>query len=71
MSSVPAQSHLGTLQGLLLAFVEHGFVICLSRAEQVVDDSSELVRSSGDRLRFAELATDPAEELSHIVFGMV
>ena len=50
MSGLPAEPHLGTLQRLLFAFVKHGFVICLSRAEQVVDDSSEL-------------AADPAEEL--------
>jgi hypothetical protein len=66
MSSLPAQSHLGTLQRLLFALVEYGFVVWLSRAEQVVDDSGKLVSCSGDRLRFAELvrqinSEDPIE----------
>ena len=68
---LPAKAHLGPLQRLLFAFVEHGFVVCLSSAEQVVDNSGKLVGCSGNSLRFAELSTDPAEELSHVVFGMV
>jgi hypothetical protein len=71
MSCVPAQSHLGTLQCLLLALVEHGFVTRLSSAEQVVDDSGKLVNCTCDSLRFSELAAYPAEEFSHVVFGMV
>ncbi len=70
MSSLSAQSHLGTLQSLL-AFLEHGFVICLSCAEQVVDDSGKLVSCGCNSLGFSELAADPAEELSHVVFGMM
>jgi hypothetical protein len=71
MSSLPAQSHFGTLQRLLFALVEHGFVVCLSCAEQVVDDSGKLVSCSCNSLRFPELAANPAEELSHVVFGMM
>jgi hypothetical protein len=63
MSGLPAEPHFGTLQRLLFALVEHRFVICLSCAEQVVDDSSKLVSRSGNSLRLAELATNPAEEL--------
>jgi hypothetical protein len=71
VSGLPAEPHLGTLQRLLFALVEHRFVICLSCAEQVVDDSGKLVSRSGNSLRLAELATDPAEELSHVVLGVV
>jgi len=71
MCGLPAQSHFGALQRLLFALVEHGFVICLSCAERVVDDSGMFVSCSCNSLRFSELAADPAEELSHIVFGMM
>jgi hypothetical protein len=47
VSGLPAEPHLDTLQCLLLTLVEHRFVVCLSCAEQVVDDSGKLVSCSG------------------------
>ena len=43
----------------------------LLRAQQVKYDSGQLVGRGCDRLRFAELAGDAAEELAQIVFGMM
>jgi hypothetical protein len=42
MSGVPAQSHLGTLQRLLFALVEHRFVICLFKMVRVPPPVSAL-----------------------------
>lgn len=63
--------HLCALERLFFTFVEDRFVVWLSRAEEVEDDSGELVCGSCDGLWLSKLAANAAEELSHVVFGMV
>ena len=71
MGGLPAKSHLGSAQGLFFASVEHGLVVGLSSAEQVVDNSRELMGRSCNCLSLAELTADPTKELAHVILGVM
>ena len=55
MSTLPAEPHPGTLQRLLFAFVKHGFVICLSRAEQIGQAAGAVISFPAEALRTSGL----------------
>ncbi len=51
--------------------MKDGFVVGFFSAEQVIHNACEFMSCGGDRLGFAELASDTPKELAEIVFGVI
>lgn len=68
MSGELAKSHFGSLFGLFIALVKDGFRVRLFGEQDVVEDSSNLMRRGGNGLSCPELSPHPAEELTEVTF---
>jgi hypothetical protein len=71
MGSLPTEPVFGTPDGIRFRLVKDALVVGLLCTQQVVNDSGQLVGRGCDRLVPTELASDAAEELAQIVFGVM
>ena len=65
------KTHLSSAKRVLLRSLKNFLPIGFFGRQQMEDDSSELMRSSRNRLRFSEPARNAAEELAQIVVSVM